>query len=565
MSYQRFFLPPNNPTTYQRHQLFKQALLDVNRLEDYNNIIDLLSPPQDITKLAAPGVFKGIKVGIIGGGLAGLAAAFELRKLGFDITIFDALKDRVGGRVYTYYFNKSKELYGELGPMRIPISHESTWHYIDLFNLNTRPFIQNNENAFIYVGDLRVRNDPLGRNVMKKIYPMFKLRGLERRTPWQKLLSYGLTTTLSRIPPRIRREILKIKKHYHPLIKYWTSFNERQVLEKMNLSQGAISMLGSVSPFVEDFFYYSYSEVLQEEYTVAYSFLYEIIGGLAKLPISFYKSLTSNTPTEYDNIPTNRLGKITWKSDHLITEISQNPEKNQVILKYNNNLSSNTIESFDYIICAIPFSSLRLVTVDPLFSTMKMVAIRDLGYSNSQKTVLLCKNRFWEEGGENNRIIGGGSYTDLPITSIWYPSDHARCIYNNKCSPKESGVLLASYNFTLDAVRLGNLIKPRRIEEIKRQVESVHGLPRGYLDNIVKDYKSVNWNEQSEFYGAFAYFQPEQKRIYSSTIIRPEYNNKVFFAGEHTSATHAWMQGALRSGMRAANQLAKSCKLNNKL
>jgi len=114
---------------------------DVNSiypLEDYENIINILAPPTDITNISNPGSFKNINVAIIGGGASGLAAAFELRKLGFDITIFDALKDRIGGRIYTHYFDKDKKLYGELGPMRIPIGHETSWHYIDIFNLKTK-------------------------------------------------------------------------------------------------------------------------------------------------------------------------------------------------------------------------------------------------------------------------------------------------------------------------------------------------------------------------------------------------------------------------------------------
>jgi len=40
----------------------------------------------------------------------------------------------------------------------------------------------------------------------------------------------------------------------------------------------------------------------------------------------------------------------------------------------------------------------------------------------------------------------------------------------------------------------------------------------------------------------------------------PEYNERIFFAGEHISAVHRWMQGALQSGMQAANDLAYACK-----
>src|SRR6516162_5363569 len=43
---------------------------------------------------------KGIKIVILGAGIAGLTAGYELRKAGFDITILEA-RDRVGGRNWT--------------------------------------------------------------------------------------------------------------------------------------------------------------------------------------------------------------------------------------------------------------------------------------------------------------------------------------------------------------------------------------------------------------------------------------------------------------------------------
>lgn len=132
---------PNNPTAEQRHEMLYKSLVDAGRPEDYENIVELLSPLRDITHYITPGEFKGIKVGIIGGGMAGMAAAFELRKLGYDITVIEPITERVGGRVYTYYFNKDKTLYGEFGAMRIPVSHETAWHYINLFKLNTEPLL----------------------------------------------------------------------------------------------------------------------------------------------------------------------------------------------------------------------------------------------------------------------------------------------------------------------------------------------------------------------------------------------------------------------------------------
>lgn len=122
---------------------------------------------------------------------------------------------------------------------------------------------------------------------------------------------------------------------------------------------------------------------------------------------------------------------------------------------------------------------------------------------------------------------------------------------------------MASYNFWMDATRLGNINNQRRIEVIKRNVEDVHGLPKGYLSSVVSEYKTVHWNSQEWSRGAVAITLPEQKNIFLYDILKPGYNNTIFFAGEHASATHGWMQGALFSGKLAANMLAYYIKRRN--
>lgn len=560
------FIQPDNPTDEERYEMLRMTLQKVKRMEDFYNIVELLSPPKDITTIVEPGSCKGIKVGIIGGGVAGLASAFELRKAGFDITIFETEEKRIGGRIYTHYFDEDKRLYGELGAMRIPVDHESTWHYINTFKLKTRPFIQDNKNAFIYIRNKRARNDPEGKSVMENIYPEFNLTPRERNTPWQKLISDALASNLYKINPTIRKELLQVKKEYSLTIQYLGDFRIRKVLEKMGLSEGAIELISGLAPFLGGFYYNSYSENLIEEYTVDYAYRYEIVGGTLNLPLSFYNSLMSKSPKEYSSIQENDLGTVNWKNGKTVLGIyKKNP--NQVILEFKDEKSSEILsETFDFAICAIPFSSLRNVEIYPMFSTGKMQAIKEVFYTSSQKTIFLCNERFWEKGDERERIIGGGSNTDLPIETIWYPSNNNNG-YEQKVSTgrkynfsNEPGVLLASYNLTQDAIRVGNLGEKARFEEIKRQVEAVHGLPRGYLDSVVEDFKTVDWNREKGFYGGFCYFMPDQQRLFSYAMAEPEYDNKVYFAGEHISLTHGWIEGSLSTGMQAANDIAEYCK-----
>ncbi|MGF7058911.1 flavin monoamine oxidase family protein [Brassicibacter mesophilus] len=543
---------PDNPTDQERYALAMYGLIKANRPEDFYNIIRLSSLPEDITTIANPGEFKNenIKIGIIGAGVAGLSAAFELRKLGFDITMFEASEERIGGRIYTYHFDENN--YGELGAMRIPVTHNATWHYVNLFNLNTRPFVQSNPNGLIYVRNTRVRNDVEGKNVTEEIYPKFPLAAWERKVPWMDLLNYAIDTPLLSTSPSIRTQLLQIRKFYDSLINFWDYYNVRQIMEMSGLSQGAIDMLTSISPFTRLFMYDGYIEVMMDNYQLSFLYLYEIIGGMSKLPHSFYNSLTSSEPSEYGDIPKERLGKVKINKGTWVEKISQ-PNNSKVTLWYKNKSMKTSIpEKFDYIICAIPFSTLRNVRIDPPFSTQKMQAIREVGYSLTQKTLFLCNKRFWQEGSPSERIIGGGSFTDLPISSIWYPSDRKPAY--------EPGVLLASYNFNIDTTRLGNLPDNLRYDDVKRQVELVHGLPAEYLNDVVKNRVYLNWNEYPWSLGGFCYFLPEQKRLFSYAIAAPEYNSRVLFAGEHVSVSHGWINGALQSSMAAANIIAKISK-----
>ncbi|HEV3255562.1 MAG TPA: FAD-dependent oxidoreductase [Gemmataceae bacterium] len=49
------------------------------------------------------------------------------------------------------------------------------------------------------------------------------------------------------------------------------------------------------------------------------------------------------------------------------------------------------------------------------------------------------------------------------------------------------------------------------------------------------------------------WFMPGQHSALYRHIIAPE--GRIHFAGEHASLTHAWMQGALESGLRAAREI----------
>src|SRR5690349_15765070 len=74
------------------------------------------------------------KIVVVGAGLAGLCAAYELTQAGHDVTILEA-QLRPGGRVCTFRAPFSDGMYAEVGAMHIPDTHDLTLHYTQLFNL----------------------------------------------------------------------------------------------------------------------------------------------------------------------------------------------------------------------------------------------------------------------------------------------------------------------------------------------------------------------------------------------------------------------------------------------
>lgn len=321
------------------------------------------------------------------------------------------------------------------------------------------------------------------------------------------------------------------------------------------LSQDAINLIASTNPLTGGLLNTSYNASLQELYSMDYMNPYRIAGGMINIPFAFYNSLILHNPREY-NISPDLLGNVNINLGHNVTGIYHNSTESKVILRYNSNYMTNRYEEFDYVICTIPFSTLREIDIKPFFSNQKMQAIRELFYSDSLKAAFFCNQRFWEENTAYGNINGGISFTDLPIQSIAYPSDHIHCTNLSSCSPLEPGVLISSYNINQDSIRVANQSKCRQLSLIKRNVEEVHGLPENLLDSIMKDHKIVDWNQQQWSRGAFAVNLPGQKKNFAHAILKPEYNNRVFFAGEHTSVKHGWMQGSLYSGMLAANTMA---------
>ncbi|MGG7142750.1 flavin monoamine oxidase family protein [Clostridium nigeriense] len=553
----RNMYPSNSPSDYERYNILERELKKEDRIEDIDNIIKLMSPPKDIRSICTSEQGKKVNIAIIGAGEAGLAAAYELKKIGCNITILEASK-RIGGRVYTYSFDRLNYCYGEFGEMSIPVSHYTTWHYINLLNLKTNSYI--NRNQYYYLRNAGAYNKE--NQVIRNIYPRYDLTKLDKMKLKSKEHLTLFNKYLKSIGVEERQELVQIKDKYSKGIVDLDALSLKKAYEIAGFSEEAINLIGYING-TKELYDYSFIETLQKYYTLDMTNNYSIEGGMIKLPQALYEAIREENLKSYNNINRDDLGKVNIKLGFSVEEIHSS--NNKIKLDYinlENKLEGS--EEFDYIILTTPFNCLKRMNIKDNFSRDKLRIIDEMNFNNSQKVYLYLKERFWERGRKNERIIGGRTITDLPLYSIYYPSDNGKILYDNngeevieaKGNQKGTGVLLASYSSGNKANEFSYIDDYIKINDVIKYIEKIHSLPKGYLESILIDYKSLVWSDVQYIWGFSTLFKPGDKILYSYSSIIPEMNKRVFFAGNNATVKHGTQQGELQSGMVAANSIA---------
>src|SRR6266480_2866452 len=118
------------------------------------------------------------RVAILGAGLAGLAAGWELKSAGNDVTILEA-QLHPGGRVHTIREGLSDDLYAEAGAARIPVTHTITREWVRHFGLELEPFLPTELSQVTLLKGKRVKT-PMGKPADMSQVPL-DLTSEERR------------------------------------------------------------------------------------------------------------------------------------------------------------------------------------------------------------------------------------------------------------------------------------------------------------------------------------------------------------------------------------------------
>ena len=460
-----------------------------------------LRPAFSQTKLERKGPAQ--KVLVIGAGLAGLSAAYQLTEAGHDVTILEA-RTRPGGRVYTLREPFSDGLYAEAGATWIPDGHDLTLKYISLFDLPL-DLISQSSGAFVY----HIRGKRIIAGGRSQIEWPFEFTSEEK--------SLGPGGMWEKYVQAARKEIGDPAAPGWPpdsVLKY-----DRMTYAEMLRSQGASPE--AVALFTTGFIWgdgpdtVSALTVLRDETLGQNSkHTYRIKGGNDLLPKAFAARLS---------------GKIRYGSPAV--RIEHNEQGVRVVWLQGGRPQTTTA---DRLICAIPFSVLRRLEIVPKFSADKQKAIEELPYFSAVRILYQARRRFWADEG-----LSGFASTDLPANSIWnltFTQPGARGILN-------------SYTGGPEARRVTEMKEGERLSFMLEHMEKLFpGMKDNFEGGAVKA-----WDEDEWARGASAWFRPGQMTAMWPHIARPE--GRVHFAGDHTSPWIRWMQGALHSGERVAREV----------
>ncbi|MBM7583796.1 monoamine oxidase [Bacillus pakistanensis] len=456
-------------------------------------------------------------VTIVGGGMAGLVAGYQLIKAGHDVTILEG-NSRIGGRIFTKRSPFTNGNYLDMGAMRVPTGHELTMSYIKKWQLELQPFINDSPNDLIYVNGVRVRASEYMKNPQILEYPLMPS---EQRKTASEILIEAIQPFLIQYKNSTDEQKLKLRKafdHYSmgDLLRY-NPFGE-------NLSANAITKVKILLGF-EGFPEFAFMAILKDILGSVFlgdNQFFQIRGGSDRLPYKFYQSIK-------DHVLLNQK----------VTQIQQAQNNIVVNTIHNKNGEKSTFLS-DYILIAIPFSVLQFINIEPhdTFSFDKWRAIREIHYAPSVKVGIEFGERFWEKEG----IEGGKLTTDLPNRFAHYPS--------HGIGEDGPAVMLASYCWEDNAQLWDSLSPPQRVQEALQGLSMVHG--EKVYDHFMNG-TSFSWTRNPFSAGCFTLFRPHQYSELSEKIKAVE--GRFHFAGEHTSNFHGWIEGAVESGLRAAFEI----------
>ncbi|QCK14477.1 flavin monoamine oxidase family protein [Mangrovivirga cuniculi] len=446
------------------------------------------------------------KVIIIGAGLSGLAAARELNKAGHDVTVLEA-RSVSGGRVKTLRQPFADGLNAEAGGYMFSEAYSTANQLISELGLKKEPVqFPVGGTAYYLAGKRMVSSDNL------EVLP-FDIRPEEAELGAMGLVKKYIIDTL---PPDINNP----NNWSDPEVIALDKISVEQYLKKQGASKGAIDLLKTTQ-------YYATAPEKTSMLAVAKSdfglFMqgapFIINGGNDVLPGKMAADLSGKIHYGVE------VKKIAYNNDGVTVEG----------MRHNNSMS------FDghHVICTLPCPVMQKVNFEPGLSAGKKNAIENYPYLKVTRGYAQVGSAYWKSEG-----LGSMAYTDKSTFVYTHPT-YKSFGANDRC-------IMEAYMDGDESIKWGKKDKEEIINHTINTLNAVHpGLKNHYEGGAVKD-----WTYDPYSLGGPSWAGPGDISKYLADLQKPE--GRIHFAGEHTTVLRSTMEGALRSGIRAAKAVDKA-------
>ena len=475
------------------------------------------------------GAPPGASVVILGAGIAGMTAAFELRNAGYRVQVLE-YNSRPGGRNWTLRGgDRYTELGGETqlcgfdpglyinpGPWRLPYHHRGILSYCKRLGVALESFVQVNYNAYLH-STSGFGGKPQRFREIKADYQGQVAELLAKATE-----QHALDAAVS---AEDRERLLES-------LRGWGALDKRYRFVSGDISSERRGYRkppgGGLTARPVDGTPIALSEILSSglwrgvasgDHYDMQTALFQPVGGMGRIGEAFGRELGA---------------LIRYQAR--VTAIEQ--DERGVTVRFQDQTQGETPQTVraDWCLCTIPLPILAEIPMN--VGDDMSAAIGAVPYSSAVKVGLQFKRRFWEE---DDHIFGGISYTDLPITNIGYPSTG----YHSS----GKGVLLGAYIWGRDAMEFTSASPAERVRRTVDHGAKIHPQYPAEFDNGV----AVAWHRVPFTQGCYGMWSHAAREQHYDALCA--INGRIALAGEHASYIGGWQEGAVTSALDAISRL----------
>ena len=435
---------------------------------------------------------------VIGGGLAGLAAAYRLTGH-CNVTVLEA-RDRLGGRVLTHRFCEAPELNCELGGEWIGQNHVRMRELCDTLGLG----LQKHQYSNSFWNQITPANlippgqwcmSPEALAIWEQFQKDFKKFGTQRLKKmdeidwWTQLKQLGFARE-----DLLRRDMMDS-----------TDFGE--TIRMNSAYTAATEYLSSKHEKVDD------SDEMD----------YKVRGGNSRLV----------------NALAREIGLNNIRTEQVVVTIRQINRRVHVEVK-----GSSTPVIADYCVCAIPAHCMIDIDWGKQPPRKHLEAAAQLQYARITKTAVLCSNRFWPEPAEGGYSVCTNLASDFCFDSTF--------------GQRGKRGILCSYAVGDKAVDIASSPPDELKYWIVEDVANANDLnwKADQSKDVALALEQQAWQADPFTRGAYAFYRPGQWFTVRNALQKRF--GHVFFAGEHIADWQGFMEGAVQTGYDAAEAILKA-------